>query len=90
MGLDTVEILMEIEERFNVSVPDDLAGGIETVGQMRDEVVRLLVAAGREESAELRQEVWDGIVAATAEVMVMDPALIRPESTWVGDITKYG
>lgn len=32
-SLDTVELVMELEEEFNVNIPDDAAEKIETVGQ---------------------------------------------------------
>ena len=32
-SLDTVELVMELEEEFNVSIPEDVAEKIETVGQ---------------------------------------------------------
>ena len=34
MGLDTVEIVMEIEEAFDISIPDDLASKMLTVGDV--------------------------------------------------------
>lgn len=35
-SLDTVELVMELEEEFNVSIPDEEAEKIETVGQAID------------------------------------------------------
>ena len=35
-SLDTVELVMELEEEFNVNIPDDAAEKIETVGQAID------------------------------------------------------
>ncbi len=32
-SLDTVELIMEFEKEFNVSIPDEQAEGIQTVGQ---------------------------------------------------------
>jgi acyl carrier protein len=32
-SLDTVELIMELEKEFNVSIPDDQAESITTVGQ---------------------------------------------------------
>ncbi len=32
-SLDTVELIMEFEREFDVSIPDDKAEGIQTVGQ---------------------------------------------------------
>jgi len=31
-SLDTVELIMELENEFNISIPDDQAEGIQTVG----------------------------------------------------------
>ena len=31
-SLDTVELIMEFEKQFNISIPDDKAEGIHTVG----------------------------------------------------------
>jgi acyl carrier protein len=41
-SLDIIEITMEIEEHFDISVPDDLGDGIRTVGDMADGVMELL------------------------------------------------
>lgn len=35
-SLDTVELVMELEEEFNINIPDDAAEKIETVGQAID------------------------------------------------------
>ena len=32
-SLDTVELVMELEEEFDISIPDDAADKIQTVGQ---------------------------------------------------------
>ena len=32
-SLDTVELVMELEEEFNINIPDDAAEKIQTVGQ---------------------------------------------------------
>ncbi len=47
-SLDIVECTMEIEEHFGISVPDELADRVQTVGQIVAGVVTLL--------AELRPE----------------------------------
>ena len=90
MGLELVELTMDIEDRFGVSIPDECVPQIETVGDMQDEVVRQLVLQGQPDTSQLRDEVLAGIISITAEQMAMDPSLIKPESTWVGDITRYG
>ena len=90
MGLETVEIFMDIEDHFGVSIPDDDASRCVTVGDTRDVVVRLLVAQGREASPTLRDEVFEGMAEIVAKAVAMEPEQIEPDSTWVGDITPHG
>ncbi len=44
-SLEIVEIVMEVEEHFDISVPDDLEQEIRTVADITDGVLRLLGAA---------------------------------------------
>ena len=37
-SLDTVELVMELEEEFDISIPDDIAEKIQTVGQAIDHI----------------------------------------------------
>lgn len=43
-SLDIVEATMEVEEHFNITVPDNQAEPIRTVGSIVDGVMRLLTA----------------------------------------------
>lgn len=45
MGLDTVELVMDLEDEFGISIPDEEAERIQTVGQTVDYIVSVL--AGR-------------------------------------------
>ena len=44
-SLDKVEIVMELEEHFDISVPDEVADEIRTVGDIVNGVTRLLEKA---------------------------------------------
>ncbi len=44
-SLDTVELVMEFEEHFDVSIPDDEAEKIQTVGDAIDYIAK--IAAGK-------------------------------------------
>lgn len=90
MGLETVEIVMEVERHFGISVPDAVASNCVTVAEFQKVIVDLLVARGRERSAELEAEVFRELVRISAEVTGGDPATIHPESRWVGDVTMHG
>jgi acyl carrier protein len=37
-SLDTVELVMELEEEFDINIPDDAAEKIETVGQVIEHI----------------------------------------------------
>lgn len=42
-SLDLVEVVMSLEDRFGVSIPEDELEGVETIGQAMDVVERRLV-----------------------------------------------
>ena len=39
-SLDTVELIMEFEKAFDITIPDDASGEIQTVGQAIDYIER--------------------------------------------------
>lgn len=90
MGLETVEIIMEVEDHFGVSVPDAVASNCVTVADLHRVVVELLVEKGRTRSAELDAEVHAELVSIIVDQTGLKASDVRPESKWVGDITDYG
>ena len=46
MGLDTVELVMAVEEEFDIDIPPEAAEKITTVGDLRDFVVSALERKG--------------------------------------------
>jgi len=46
-SLDTVELVMEFEEEFEISIPDDAAEKIQTVGHAMDFIDRELKSKGQ-------------------------------------------
>jgi acyl carrier protein len=49
-SLDAVEIIMEIEDQFNIIIPDEAIQGAETVSKVVDYVVKAVGAQTRSES----------------------------------------
>ncbi len=45
-SLDTVELVMELEEEFDISIPDDAAEKIQTVGQAIDHISQTVDSDG--------------------------------------------
>ncbi len=41
-SLDTVELVMELEEEFDINIPDDAAEKIQTVGQAVDHIAQTI------------------------------------------------
>lgn len=45
-SLDTVELVMELEEEFDINIPDDAAEKIQTVGQAIDHIEKCVEEKG--------------------------------------------
>jgi hypothetical protein len=90
MGLDTVEILMKVEKRFGIAVPDQVASNCITVADLQNVIVDLLVNQGRVRSRELEAEVYRDLVIIIVDQMGMHASDVRHDSRWIGDITDYG
>lgn len=90
MGLETVEILMEIEDEFSISIPDQLASRSLTVGDTHRLIVDMLVAKGAVRSPMLETDAWERLVKIVTDYTGIKLEAVRPESRWIPDITKYG
>ena len=90
MGLDAVEILMEIEDEFDISIPDRVASNCLTVGDTHRVIVDMLVAKGDARSQELETDAWQRLVKIVTDQMCIKPEAVRPESHWIPDIMEYG
>jgi acyl carrier protein len=50
-SLDTVELVMELEEEFDINIPDDVAEKIQTVGQAIDHIEAAVNSRGEQDQA---------------------------------------
>jgi hypothetical protein len=90
MGLDTVEILMDIEEEFDISIPDEVASNLLTVGDTHRLIVDMLVAKGTFRTNALESEAWNRLVKIVTRVVSIEPGKVLPESRLMPDISRYG
>lgn len=89
MGLETVEILMDLEDFFELKIPDSIASSCVTVADLQTAIVRLLVERGANDDEETRKRAWAGIITVLWGEGY-DVAKIRPDSRWIGDVTAHG
>ncbi len=52
-SLDTVELVMELEEEFDINIPDDAAEKIQTVGQAIDDIEQAVESSGAVPQADM-------------------------------------
>lgn len=55
-SLDTVELVMEFEDEFDMSIPDEEAEKIQTVGAAIDYIVEIMKKKGTEGAAKKEEE----------------------------------
>jgi acyl carrier protein len=84
MGLDTVELLMAVEENFDIEIPDDIASTLETVGLLHRFVVSQLQRRQllRVDEAAVFSEIRDLICNQTG----VEPERIVPDAYFVKDL----
>ena len=84
MGLDTVELVMAIEEGFGLEIPDDKAAKIFTVGDMHAYLVSELRRHGRPDLDE------EGTFAKMRDIIChqtgIKPDEVVPSASFVKDL----
>lgn len=76
MGMDTLELVIAVEERFGITIRDDEAPGIETVGDLAHVILSRLAARAAHQCPTRTAFVT---VRDDARIVMLDPTLrIRP------------
>jgi acyl carrier protein len=83
MGLDTVELVMAVENHFHIEIPDKDASQIYTVGELHAFIVNALARAGRTDVG--HQQAYDDLRNIICSQLRVDPRLVRPEARIVKD-----
>lgn len=101
MGLDIVELFLEVEKRFDIKIPDEEADTLLTVGHLhraimaRAPLARRVPDAGRilkldDGPIPLRSmtpdEVWEALVNVVEQETGVKRAEIQPDARWVQDL----
>lgn len=85
MGLDTVELIMSVEDAFAISITDQQASKCETISQLCDIVLGAPTTSDRSDESD-RTAVLQRIYMIVGEQMNIDPALLTPETNFVRDL----
>ena len=77
-GYDTTKYVSRIEDRFGLTIPDDVAEQTTTVGALHDYI--------RTHATQHRDDSWAWLRAATAEEFGVDAVDVRVETRFVEDL----
>ena len=81
MGLDTVELVMAIEEEFGIEIPNTDAPNLAVLGDMHDYIIRALRQRG---DAPEEGQVWERLSA-----VVVAQLGVRPDAVTDADCVFY-
>jgi acyl carrier protein len=83
VGLDTVELVMEVEAAFAIDIPNEAAERIQTVGDMTYYVVTRLAAEARPLPREI---VFERVCAITCEQAGVTRDQLTESTSFVSDL----
>ncbi len=84
MGLDTVELVMAVEDHFGIAIPDKVAEKIVSVGLLQEFICAEHHRLGR--NTHTSQQIYDELIALVAKHSGIDPTRIHAESRFVEDL----
>ena len=83
MGLDTVELVMAIEDEFSIEIPNDDAARLSVIGDLFDYVVRVLRQRG--ESPD-ESQTWERFRAVVVRQLGVQPDEVVRSADIVKDL----
>ncbi len=86
MGLDAIEILLEVDRDFGIKIPDDESENLLTMADLRDSIVKHLLADQANLEAHLPRLVFEHLRTIVSEQMGIKRAKIHPDSNFVEDL----
>ena len=84
MGLDTVELVMAVEKRFAIEIPDEIAATLETVGLLHSFVEFQLQR--RSLLPICRNSVFSELQGIICEQTGIEPSRVVPDARFVKDL----
>lgn len=84
MGLDTVELVLAVEKRFSIRIPNAVAARLATVGQMHQFLVEQLQHQGSFELS--RDEVYTSLTDVICDQLGVSREKVTPDAHFVDDL----
>lgn len=81
MGIDIVELVMEAEEEFEIQIPDQIAAGVTTAGELSELIRQRLAARGLPEL-----DPWPRVQRLISEQLGVALENVTPNSHFVRDL----
>jgi acyl carrier protein len=83
MGLEIVEIVLAVESEYGISISDEAAARLETVGSLQEEILQQGRYQGRNFG---RDHVWQWLVGLLHEDYGIPVVQITPQARFVKDL----
>ena len=83
MGLDTVELVMAIEEEFSIEIPNSHAADLGVLGEMHAYILKALWQRGETPD---ESEVWEKLKAIVIDQLGVSPLDVVPSAHVVRDL----
>jgi acyl carrier protein len=84
MGLDTVELVMAVEEEFGIQIPDAAAEKMFTVGDLHAFLISELRRLERHDSNGSR--IFERLREIICHQLGVKPAVVVPEASFIKDL----
>ena len=89
MGLELVELVMDCEDEFGISIPDAAVSDVRTVGEFFDIVLTLIRSTGKPElrhRPDLEEYAWDRVCSICGRLFLR---MIQKDVTVITRSTRF-
>ncbi len=87
MGLESVELIMAIEEEFDINIPDEEAGNFDTVGKLYRYILDILYLNQSGHSDQVDEsETWERMKDVIVSQLGVEPEQVMEDANFVADL----